>query len=62
LGQLAVEESISVTMADEPKKPEPEKQEKSQHDRAPYQKNEERNAVDSAEKTKEVPTKHGAIK
>lgn len=36
--------------------------EKSQHDRAPYQKNEDRDAVKSAEETKDVPTKHGAIK
>ena len=36
--------------------------EKSQHDRAPYQKNEDRDAVKSAEETKNVPNKHGAIK
>ena len=42
--------------------PEPQDEEKSQHDRAPYQKNEDRDAVKSAEETKDVPTEHGAIK
>jgi hypothetical protein len=37
-------------------------EEKSQHNRAPYQKNEDRDAVKSAEETKHIPTKHGAIK
>jgi hypothetical protein len=37
-------------------------EEKSQHDRAPYQKNEDRDAVKSAEETKHIPNKHGAIK
>jgi hypothetical protein len=49
----------------EPHKPEPDHErdeEKSQHDRAPYQKTEDRDAVKSAEETKHIPTKHGAIK
>jgi hypothetical protein len=49
-------------MAKAPKKPEHERKEKSQHDRAPYQKDEDRDAVDNAEKTKNVPTQHGALK
>ena len=36
--------------------------EKSQHDRAPYQKNQDRDPVKSAEQTHDVPTKHGALK
>ena len=36
--------------------------EKSQEDRAPYQKNSDRNAVKSAEETRNVPGQHGAIK
>jgi hypothetical protein len=40
----------------------PKDEEKSQHDRAPYQKNEDRDAVKSAEETKDVPTKHGTLK
>ena len=30
--------------------------------RAPRQKSEQRNAAESAEKTKDIPTKHGALK
>ena len=50
-------------MAKHEEAPPPEKQdeEKTQHDRAPYQKNEDRDAVKSAEETKNVPNKHGAI-
>ena len=44
------------------KKAQPEDKEKSQHDRAPYQKNSDRNPVKSAEETRNIPTKHGAIK
>jgi hypothetical protein len=44
------------------KKQQPETQEKSQHDRAPYQKNGDRNPVKSAEETRNIPTQHGAIK
>jgi len=40
----------------------PEEEEKSQHDRAPYQENKDRDAVKSAEETRHVPNKHGAIK
>ena len=40
----------------------PEDKEKSQEDRAPYQKSGDRNAVKSAEETRNVPTQHGAIK
>jgi hypothetical protein len=40
----------------------PQDKEKSQEDRAPYQKNSDRNAVKSAEETRHVPTQHGAIK
>jgi hypothetical protein len=36
--------------------------ERSQHDRAPYQKNSDRDPVKSAEKTRHIPTQHGAIK
>ena len=39
-----------------------EDKEKSQHDRAPYQKNSDRNPVKSAEETRDVPNQHGAIK
>jgi hypothetical protein len=41
---------------------EKDEKEKSQHDRAPYQKDQDRDPVKSAEETKHVPTKHGAIK
>jgi hypothetical protein len=34
----------------------------SQHDRAPYQENSDRDPVKSAEQTRHIPTKHGAIK
>jgi hypothetical protein len=40
----------------------PEKEEKNQHDRAPYQENKDRDAVKSAEETRHVPNQHGAIK
>jgi hypothetical protein len=47
---------------EKPEKP-PEKEEDStEFNRAPRQKNEHRDPVDSAEKTKHIPTKHGAIK
>jgi len=39
-----------------------EEEEKSQHDRAPYQENQDRDPVKSAEETRHVPTQHGAIK
>jgi hypothetical protein len=44
------------------KKEPPEDKEKSQHDRAPYQKNADRNPVKSAEETRNVPAQPGAIK
>jgi hypothetical protein len=44
------------------KEEQPEEKEKSQHDRAPYQKNADRDAVKSAEETRDVPNQHGAIK
>jgi hypothetical protein len=44
------------------KQEQPEDKEKSQHDRAPYQKNADRNPVKNAEETRHIPTKHGAIK
>jgi hypothetical protein len=44
------------------KKKQPEEKEKSQIDRAPYQKNADRNPVKSAEETRDVPNQHGAIK
>jgi hypothetical protein len=44
------------------KKEQPEDKEKSQHDRAPYQKNSDRNPVKSAEETRDIPNKHGALK
>jgi hypothetical protein len=44
------------------KKEQPEDKEKSQHDRAPYQKNADRNPVKSAEETRDVPNQHGALK
>jgi hypothetical protein len=44
------------------KKEQPEDKEKSQNDRAPYQKNSDRNPVKSAEETRNVPNPHGAIK
>jgi hypothetical protein len=40
----------------------PEEEEKSQHDRAPYQENKDRDPVKSAEETRHIPTQHGAIK
>jgi hypothetical protein len=40
----------------------PEEEEKSQQDRAPYQENKDRDVVKSAEETRHVPNKHGAIK
>ena len=40
----------------------PQDKEKSQNDRAPYQKNSDRNPVKSAEETRNVPNPHGAIK
>lgn len=40
----------------------PKQEEQSQHDRAPYQENKDRDAVKSAEETRHVPNKHGAIK
>jgi hypothetical protein len=40
----------------------PKENESSQHDRAPYQKNQDRDPVKSAEQTRHVPTEHGAIK
>lgn len=49
-------------MTKKPQKIEPEDKEKSQHDRAPYQKEADRDAVKDAEQTKDVPTKHGALK
>ena len=39
-----------------PKKKTPKDKEKSQEDRAPYQKNGDRNAVKSAEETRHVPS------
>jgi hypothetical protein len=39
----------------------PKENESSQHDRAPYQKNTDRDPVKSAEQTRHIPTKHGAI-
>jgi hypothetical protein len=44
------------------KKKQPKIKESSQQDRAPYQKNSDRNPVKSAEETRHVPTQHGAIK
>jgi hypothetical protein len=45
------------------KKPaEAQPKERSQHDRAPYQKNSDRDPVKSAEETRHIPTQHGAIK
>lgn len=37
-------------------------EESSQHDRAPYQDDLDRDPVNSAEQTRHIPTKHGAIK
>ena len=38
-------------------------EEKSQHDRAPYQKNKDRDPVKSVEETRNIPSQgHGAIK
>ena len=38
-------------------------EEKNQHDRAPYQKNKDRDPVKSVEETRDIPTQgHGAIK
>ena len=40
----------------------PENDDTSQYDRAPRQKNEHRDPVNSAETTKDIPTKNGALK
>jgi hypothetical protein len=40
----------------------PKKDDNSEFDRAPRQKNQDRDPVKSAEQTRHVPTKHGAIK
>ncbi len=45
-----------------PEKSEDKEQEKGQLDRAPYQKDGDRDAVKSAEETKHIPNKHGALK
>jgi hypothetical protein len=45
----------------DPGSPGKEKQ-SSQYDRAPRQKNQDRDPVKSAEETRHIPTKHGAIK
>lgn len=39
-----------------------EEDDSSKYDRAPRQKNEDRDPVKSAEETRHIPTKHGAIK
>jgi hypothetical protein len=44
------------------KKTPPKDKASSQNDRAPYQKNSDRNPVKSAEETKHLPAQHGAIK
>jgi hypothetical protein len=41
---------------------EPKKDDNSEFDRAPRQKNQDRDPVKSAEQTRHIPTKHGAIK
>ena len=42
---------------------EPRPEEKSHHDRAPYQKNKDRDPVKSVEETRNIPTQgHGALK
>jgi hypothetical protein len=45
-----------------PAEPQPENTDSSQAGRAPYQKNSDRDAVKSAEETRDIPTTHGAIK
>ena len=40
----------------------PKDNDSSQHDRAHYQENSDRDPVKSAEQTRHIPTKHGAIK
>jgi len=40
----------------------PKEDESSQQDRAPYQKDSDRDPVKSAEQTRHIPTRHGAIK
>ena len=42
--------------------PEPAEQEHSHMDRAPRQKNSDRDPVKSAEETRDVPTQHGTLK
>jgi hypothetical protein len=44
------------------KQDEPPKKEPSQFDRAPRQKNSDRDVVKSAEQTRDIPTQQGAIK
>jgi hypothetical protein len=62
IGQPGSVRGIPVEMAEDTKKPDSPDSEKSEHDRAPYQKNEDRDPVKSAEETKEVPTQHGVLK
>jgi hypothetical protein len=40
----------------------PKEDESNQHDRAPYQKNSDRDPLKSVEQTRHIPTRHGAIK
>jgi hypothetical protein len=42
--------------------PDAQPKEKSQFDRAPRQKNSDRDPVKSAEETRNIPTEHGALK
>jgi hypothetical protein len=42
--------------------PDSQPKEKSQFDRAPRQKNSDRDPVKSAEETRDIPTQHGALK
>ena len=51
-----------ATKPDTKKQPQRKEEESSQHDRAPYQDDLDRDPVKSAEQTRHIPTEHGAIK
>ena len=57
-------QAIGVLMkeVDKPAKQDSHEEDSTEFNRAPRQKTEHRNPVESAEKTKDIPTKHGALK
>jgi hypothetical protein len=53
---------VLMKEADKPAKQDSHEEDSTEFNRAPRQKTEHRNPVESAEKTKDIPTKHGALK